>query len=114
MTDYAALRPYATGRQLVYIDAILEHGGIKPAARVTGVTPTTIRGSIASVQRKARSDAVDIKEHRPGFVVKDVSTSYDADDNVTATHVKEGREGPFEDGGIGEGPARDGHSGYKV
>lgn len=64
--------------------------------------------------QKAREQASAPNDNAPGFEVKAVSTSYDADGSVTATHVKEIPVTPFDLGGIGEGAERDGGPGFIV
>lgn len=47
------LKQWASPTQARYIDAINEHGGKKPAGRVLGVAPSTIREAIKAVEKRA-------------------------------------------------------------
>lgn len=44
------LREYATPQQAIYLDAVIEHGGERPAARALGVGKTTIQQSLARLK----------------------------------------------------------------
>lgn len=79
-----SLRPWASPRQLEYIDAILKLGGQRAAARHFGIAKGTLSNSIRDLRRKAA-----VKGHSPEhhmtktapepFVVKGVSTYFDRD-----------------------------------
>lgn len=108
------LKLWATAAQARYIDAILEHGTQAAAARVLQINQRTIERGIAAVLRKSRADAEAPNDNAPGFEVRGVSTSYDQAGQVQARHVREAPVSPFDGGGIGESPARDGGDHYVV
>lgn len=95
-----------TERQREVIDAVDKHGGIKPAARALGVHHSTVQDILRAARKRSGSP--------PGFEVREQTTHYDADDNVTGSTVREGPASDFAPGGEDAGPARDGHSGYMV
>ncbi len=73
--DLDSLRPWATPRQLEYIDAILLHGSGRAAAKALGVNKNTIQGSIIGLRTRAvvqgHSPAHDMTRTVPEpFVVK--------------------------------------------
>lgn len=79
MTDI--LRELATPRQLEYMDAISEHGGIRAAAKALNVNHSTISKSMASLKRLAakrgHSPDHDMVHQVPdGYAVKGTSTLY--------------------------------------
>lgn len=91
--DYDALRQYATERQQVYIDAIIEHGGLRAAGRALNVNPESVRRSMirldAHAARSGFSPQHDMVRTVPdGFLVKGVSTLYNGDGRVSAQWVK--------------------------
>lgn len=47
------LREFATEQQAQYLDAVVEHGGIRPAARALGVGKTTIQASLDRLKVQA-------------------------------------------------------------
>lgn len=49
----ARLKEYATERQAEIIDAVIEHGGYRPAARELGIHNKTIKKAVAACERKA-------------------------------------------------------------
>jgi len=75
------LRDYATPQQAIYLDAVIEHGGERPAARALGVGKTTIQQSLArlKVAAAARGYAPEFDlQHpvAPGQMLKGTSTLY--------------------------------------
>lgn len=75
------LREYATPQQAIYLDAVIEHGGERPAARALGVGKTTIQQSLArlKVAAAARGYAPEFDlQHpvAPGQMLKGTSTLY--------------------------------------
>lgn len=52
-SQYDALKPYATNRQLEVIEAIETQGGQRAAARHLGVARTTVQDNLKAVQKKA-------------------------------------------------------------
>jgi DNA-binding Lrp family transcriptional regulator len=51
--DLDSLRQWASPRQLEYIDAILQHGGQRAAARVLGVSKGSISNSLKTLRKRA-------------------------------------------------------------
>ena len=52
-SDFLSRNPHdLAGREKSAYQLVLEHGGIAPAARASGIPPTTIRGRVASHARK--------------------------------------------------------------
>ncbi len=91
--DYTMLRQYANENQLRFIDAIESEGGFRPAARALGLNAETVRRSILNLDaRAARSGYAPqhdmVRTVPDGYVVKGVSTLYDATGNVTSQWVK--------------------------
>ena len=75
------LRDYATPQQAIYLDAVIKHGGERPAARALGVGKTTIQQSLArlKVAAAARGYAPEFDlQHpvAPGQMLKGTSTLY--------------------------------------
>lgn len=52
----AKLRPYATARQLEYLDAIRENGSQRGAARALGVSKNVVDQAVASLRKKAGAE----------------------------------------------------------
>lgn len=50
----------------------------------------------------------------PGFVERELTTHYDEHGGVTGSSLKEAPASVHDEGGIGAGPARDGHDGYRI
>lgn len=91
--DLNALRPWATVRQLEYIEAIEKHGSIKKASEQLGVCRGSIQGSMRSLKRLAASKGYspehDMTKTVPdGYTVKGVSTYYDRDGKPRGQWVK--------------------------
>lgn len=87
------LRPWATVRQLEYIEAIEKHGSMRQAAVVLGTAKTTISDSIkrlrARAARQGHSPAHGMTKTVPdGFHLKGTSTLYNADGGITQQWVK--------------------------
>lgn len=87
MQDLNGLRPWATPRQLEYIDAIESAGGYRAAAKQLGVGHSGISESMKRLRRRAAKQGFapehDMTKTAPdSHVVKGVSTLYDADGNV--------------------------------
>jgi hypothetical protein len=78
------LYPFATVRQIEYMDAIREHGNSRKAAKVLKCSKSTINNSIAQLRVMAASKG-EAPQHdfthptAPGFDVKRVSTNYGPD-----------------------------------
>lgn len=76
------LKEWATETQCRYIDAVIQHGSMREAARHLGVNFTTVRDAIRAAQGRAAikgfSPAHDMTKTVPDpFVVKGTSTLYD-------------------------------------
>lgn len=87
------LKPYATGRQAEYIDAILSYGGVRAASRALGVNNSTVSKTIKAVRIKAamqgHSPEHDMVHNVPNpFIVKGVSTYYNRDGVAAGQWVK--------------------------
>lgn len=88
-----ALRPFATERQLEYIDAILTYGGLHAASSALGIHRSTVGKAIAGLKIKAalqgHSPKHDMVHEVPNpFVVKGVSTYYNKEGKPTGQWVK--------------------------
>lgn len=59
------LKEFATTRQAEIIDAVNQHGGIKPAARVLGVAKQTIQSALKGVKHQAEAEGVVVDDDRP-------------------------------------------------
>jgi hypothetical protein len=75
------LRDYATPQQAIYLDAVIEHGGERPAARALGVSKSAVQGSLArlKVAAAARGYAPEFDlQHpvAPGQMLRGTSTLY--------------------------------------
>jgi hypothetical protein len=75
------LREYATPQQAIYLDAVIEHGGERQAARALGVGKSTVQGSLTrlKVAAAARGYAPEFDlQHpvAPGQILKGTSTLY--------------------------------------
>lgn len=87
------LRQWASPRQIEFIDAVNELGGVRAAAARLGVHHSTIQDSLRNLARTAAkagySPDHDMKRPVPdGFQVKGVSTYYDKDGNAAGQWVK--------------------------
>ena len=87
------LERVATPRQIECLDAVLEHGGARAAGDALGLSRSTVRSALRSIERKAAaagySPAHDMVHAVPeGYSVKGVSTMYGADGEVRAQWVK--------------------------
>jgi hypothetical protein len=65
------LRQFATPQQALYLDAVIEHGGIRPASRALGVSKGTI---CAALDRIAKAAAR--KGYAPGHFADGVAPGY--------------------------------------
>lgn len=93
MTDYNALIPFATVRQIEYIEAIEKHGSHSKASAALRVDRRSIDKAIKSLKKKAalqgHSPAHDMVHTVPdGFKVKGVSTYYNAEGKAAGQWVK--------------------------
>lgn len=84
---------FATARQVEYIQAIEQHGGIRAAARALGAAKSSIQDSMVRLKKaaalKGYSPDHDMTRTVPdGFVVKGISTYYNKDGNPTGQWVK--------------------------
>lgn len=87
------LRPYASEAQQRYMDAIIQEGTMEAAARLVGIAPETLSRSLTSLRANAamRGYAPGARMNQPvpdPYVVKGVSTLYNAEGEVTAQWVK--------------------------
>ena len=87
------LKEFATEKQIRFIDAIHEHGGVRPAARALGTAKSTITNSINSLKVKAARAGVSPQHDMthaaaPGFAVSGTSTMYGSDGEIKAQWVK--------------------------
>jgi hypothetical protein len=107
---------WATPRQVEYIDAVIANGGVRPAARALGLSRSAIQTGLRAVEAArdqwTRQQAIKPKGTE-GFVVRELTTSYDGEGKLTSECVREGPD-PKSYGGVGEGPERDGHGLYRI
>jgi hypothetical protein len=87
------LREYATVRQLEILEAVEERGNERAAAKALGLSRGTVSNAMAALKRKAAlqgySPSHDMTRTVPdGFMVKGVSTYYNADGKPSAQWVK--------------------------
>lgn len=87
------LREFATAQQAAYLDAVIEHGGKRAAARALKVAKSTIDGAldrlVKAAARQGYSPEHDMTRTVPdGFLVKGVSTYYDKDGKPSGQWVK--------------------------
>lgn len=87
------LKEWATPKQAEYLDIINTHGGIRAAAKASGVARGTLRGSMDRLVKRAAmkgfSPSHNMTHAVPDpFVVKGVSTLYDKEGKVAAQWVK--------------------------
>lgn len=93
MTDYEALRPYATARQIEFIDALKKAGSLRKAAALLGIGSRRITEGFARLKRLAAKQGWS-PEHdmthpvAPGYAVSGVSTLYGPDGQISAQWVK--------------------------
>ena len=93
MQDLNGLRPWATPRQLEYIDAIESAGGYRAAAKQLGVGHSGISESMKRLRRRAAKQGYapehDMIHTAPdSHIVKGVSTFYDEDGKPVRQWVK--------------------------
>jgi hypothetical protein len=93
VSDFEALRPFATEVELKHMDAILLYGSAKAAARALGVVDTTISRAVKRVRLRAamqgHSPKHDMVHNVPNpFIVKGVSTYYNRDGVAAGQWVK--------------------------
>ena len=87
------IKDWATAAECVAIDAVLEHGSSRKAAKALGVNKSTINEGIARAKKRAAHHGYS-PEHdmiRPvpdGFLVRGTSTYYNAEGKVTGQWVK--------------------------
>jgi len=65
------LRQFATPQQALYLDAVIEHGGIRPASRALGVSKGTICAALDRVEKSAAR-----KGYAPGHFTEGVAPGY--------------------------------------
>lgn len=87
------LKEYATPRQAECIDAAIQHGGIRAASRALGVQFNAVHQAITAAKKKAAkagySPEHDMTRTVPdGFMVKGVSTYYNAEGKPAGQWVK--------------------------
>lgn len=83
--------------QRAKIDALIEHGSNRKAAKALGLAPSSVDNTIQSIRKRAArlgySPQHDMTRTVPdGFSVSGVSTMYDADGNIRAQWVKSKQE----------------------
>lgn len=91
--SYDHLVPYATVRQLEYLDAIKAHGSIRKAARSLGVAKSAIDNALDRLRRSAAIRGVapeyDMTHAAPDpYIVNGASTYYDKDGKPKGQWVK--------------------------
>jgi hypothetical protein len=82
-----------TESQLRKVEAVIEHGSNRKAAKVLGISPSSVDNTLLSIRNRAArmgySPQHDMNKTVPdGFSVSGVSTMYDQDGNVRAQWVK--------------------------
>lgn len=87
------LKSYATERQAEILDAVAEHGGLRPAARALNVDYKTVHAAVNAVKTKAAAHGYspdhDMTREVPApFKLKGTSTLYDKDGQIAAQWVK--------------------------
>lgn len=93
MTDYEAMRPYATARQVDVLDALKQGGSLRKAAKILGVGDRRVTESLARLKAAAARQGW-APEHdmthpvAPGFAVSGLSTYYKATPTTPAQWVK--------------------------
>jgi hypothetical protein len=86
------LKPYATPRQLEYLEAVDKYGSVRKAATALGVAKSTVTSAVERVTRKATSRA-DAPEHGlthplpDGLKLKKAATYYGKDGEITGQWV---------------------------
>jgi len=94
MSDLEGLRPFAcTDRQLEILEAVITHGGIRPAARELGIDQGNVSRCIKRIRglaaKQGHSPEHDMNKTCPdGFQVKGVSTLYGRDGEQKIQWVK--------------------------
>lgn len=88
-----AIKQWATEAQARFVDATIEHGSFRSAAKALGTNESSIRRSVRAAQKKAalqgHSPAHDMTRTVPdGFKVKGVSTYYNAEGKPSGQWVK--------------------------
>jgi len=91
--SYTDLIPFSTVRQLEYIEAIENCGGVASAAKSLKINVRTLQRSLEALRKRAalqgHSPAHDMTKTVPdGFTVKGVSTYYDQDGKARGQWVK--------------------------
>ncbi len=91
--DLDSLRPWATPRQVEFIDAIQRLGGQRAAAASFGISKGTISNSLKNLRRRAAVQGWSPDHHMTKaapepFVVKGVSTYYDKEGQPRGQWVK--------------------------
>lgn len=87
------IKQWATEKQARCIDAVIEHGGFRPAARALGIQMNAVREAVRTVERKAAaagySPQHDMTRTVPEpFVVRGVSTYYNKEGKPSGQWVK--------------------------
>lgn len=91
--DLDALRPWATPRQLEFIDAIQLHGSARKAAKALGLNKDRVADSLRRLRKRAAVQGFapehDMTQTVPEpFILKGTSTYYDKDGMVRGQWVK--------------------------
>lgn len=91
-SELDALRPFATVRQLEYIEAIEKHGSMRKAAKALGVARGSLDASLRALRARAARQNVPPQGHAKtvpdGFHLKGTSTLFNAAGEVTQQWVK--------------------------
>ncbi len=95
------------------LDAWKLHQNQVAAAASLGISRTTFQNRLRVGLERERTEALK-PMGTPGFEAIGVSTSYDAEGEVTATHLRERVASLFEAGGEDAGEARDGFGSYLI
>lgn len=87
------LRPFATVRQVEVLTALVEHNGLRPAARALGIHHAAVGKVVRAVRKRAALQGVSpahgmVHAVPEPFVVRGTSTLYDADGNARLQWVK--------------------------
>lgn len=90
---YADLIPFATVRQLEFIEALETHGSNSKAARALSINTRTLQRSMETLRKAAASKGYSPEHHMTktvpdGFIVKGTSSYFDQDGKLKGQWVK--------------------------
>jgi hypothetical protein len=93
LINHDGLKPYATGRQLEYLEAIEKYQSERAAAKALGVAASTVRNALERIRLKASlrgySPEHDMTRTVPSaFTVKGISTYYNKEGKPSGQWVK--------------------------